>query len=868
MPYVLVKRTKSIMGRKEVTVAPDSWINRDEKGKTYVFMPNAVCPESISLLLENESIPTAEWEKHECEILCTNISSLNMAYTIIEQMQKQSMLLGATPPVKPTPPVKALPTKPYNKEAPNNGKQKPLEVNKRISLVSQNADLDYDPFADIPTSPVPDKRPVASSPIEGLQMTVEECEPTDPMQQLFSCVRLKQEEETEQDPFRGLEPPPKQSQPSTTFEQMQPIGNVEKFFSCINKEMNKQHDMLGDISLVQLFELLYELKCMMKNNQDELRRNINEGFHMLQKTVLSAVCKGASDDSVTDTADKSAAFEMKPVTCKEEMDELENRLKDETYRDKVLRWIDVTVATETNPESRMMNMLDKLIDRTFFTHLVCDPEERHQKIRLETYRNFCQLFEHAGTTKDHRADNRNCRTMASSESSNFPNLRMPYILVEMTNPIGGKELLAAPATWIHNKAAEGTAYLCWPYARSIRKLNSLFEDEYSIPAEVWEKHECEILCQNIPSLTLADKMIETMESSQCETNGTVGVKQNVSQVTRNDPPPLRPMQSKSMSNAGVQKLLSTLTAQTDDDPLGDVKPCPQMLDLMYELKSLIELNQEELRKKLKEGFGKVEKSVQSMNEKYLESNAVQYELGRADANAYQQIDQPEQFKVDVLTEMEALEEFEKRLEEEEYRIKVCQWIDASVGHLRESEHRMHIFLDLIIDRKLFAGFSWTGGGKDKRPMNVHRNILSLFEYAGTTSVYRADHVSVENFMRKKLHNSGTRVKSKGVRKSVPHRRSAVRQKRTYREIEESFRIIPKRINVVPTTSVQNPDAAVADTREEKAQAQSTPSSSVPITVRVPTNPVSSECVVIKQDTIFIEGMNEYEEMWDYRRLQK
>uniref|UniRef100_A0A182P5B1 DUF4806 domain-containing protein n=1 Tax=Anopheles epiroticus TaxID=199890 RepID=A0A182P5B1_9DIPT len=300
---------------------------------------------------------------------------------------------------------------------------------------------------------------------------------------------------------------------------------------------------------------------------------------------------------------------------------------------------------------------------------------------------------------------------------------MPYILVEMKNPVGSKELLAAPSSWIQ-KRATGTAYVCWPYARSIRKLSALFEDEYSIPLEVWEKYDCEILCGNIPSLSLADEMIETLEN----------------QYEQNEP---------------------TISTQ-DNDPLGDVKPCPQMLNLMYELKSLIESNQQELREKLKEGFGKVEHSVQSMKRKCRESNAIQYEMGRADARAYQgdPPDPPNQFKVDSMKQMEELEQFEKQLEDDEYRSKVCQWIDASIGQIRDSEHRMHTLLDLLIDRKFFTGFSWTGGGRDKRPMNVYKNLLNLFEYAGTNSVYRADHVSVEKFMRKKLHNSSTRVKAK------------------------------------------------------------------------------------------------------------
>ncbi|XP_564475.2 uncharacterized protein LOC3291225 [Anopheles gambiae] len=437
---------------------------------------------------------------------------------------------------------------------------------------------------------------------------------------------------------------------------------------------------------------------------------------------------------------------------------------------------------------------------------------------------------------------------------------MPYTLVETTTPTGGKELLAAPAAWIQKKA-DGTAYLCWPFARSIRKLNTLFQDEYSIPSEVWERLECEILCRNILSLSSADKMIETMESSWLNEPKPAA---RVTVQRSNDPFANR------LSNGGVQKLLSSPTAEPDDDPLGDVKPCPQMLDLLYELKSLILANQEELRQNLKEGFGRVDKSVKSMNDKYLESNAVQYELGRADANAFQAgrmdanvcqlVEQPEKFKVDLLTEMEAVEEFEKRLKDDDYRTQVCQWIDASVGHMRQSEHRMHTLLDLIIDRKLFAGFSWTGGGKNKRALNVHKNILNLFEYAGTTSVYRADHVSVGNFMRKKLQNSTSRIKAKGVRRSVP----LSRRKRLNRVGDEIIRIIPKQIKLTSSTDAQSP-AAVADA----TQGQSSPSSSILMAVSVPAKPIRSGTIVVKQDaTMFIDGVNEFEEMLDIRRLQK
>uniref|UniRef100_A0A182LRB2 DUF4806 domain-containing protein n=1 Tax=Anopheles culicifacies TaxID=139723 RepID=A0A182LRB2_9DIPT len=491
------------------------------------------------------------------------------------------------------------------------------------------------------------------------------------------------------------------------------------------------------------------------------------------------------------------------ITSFQELDAFENQLNDVKVKLMVHKWIEETVGLENDVDKRMVDLLD----------------------------------------------------------------RMPYILVEMTDPAGGKELLAAPATWIQRQE-EGSAYLCWPYARSLRKLNALFEDEYSIPTEIWERYECEILCRNIPSLESADKMIETMET-QYEPNASISQKETPEQAhstARHRSQSKQQRWTKSQTNhqnVEVQKLFARINT-LENDPLGDVKPCPQLLDLMYELKSMIQSNQEELRKKLREGFGQVEKSLLA---KRIESNAMQYAMERMESNA--QVNLPmliplsSQFKVELLTDMEELEKFEVRLNDEEYLKKVRGWIDTTLGLERDSEHRMHTILDLIISRRLFAGFSWTGAGKEKRPMYVHKNILGLFEYAGTTPMQRVDHIMVENFMRKKLHNSATRVKVLGVRKSVPHRRKRLdsSQTKVYHGAQASKLDSSARAQRMESST----STLILEPKEEIHLEQSSSSSRAPS----PDNPNSAECVEIKQDvTMYMETVNDYEEMWDYRRLPK
>ena len=76
---------------------------------------------------------------------------------------------------------------------------------------------------------------------------------------------------------------------------------------------------------------------------------------------------------------------------------------------------------------------------------------------------------------------------------------MPYILVEIVDEGGNKELIAAPETWLERDERDSQAFLCWPSVRNITTLNALLADASSTPLPGWEKHPCVIKCSNIQS---------------------------------------------------------------------------------------------------------------------------------------------------------------------------------------------------------------------------------------------------------------------------------------------------------------------------------------------------------------------------------
>uniref|UniRef100_A0A4Y0BU43 DUF4806 domain-containing protein n=1 Tax=Anopheles funestus TaxID=62324 RepID=A0A4Y0BU43_ANOFN len=302
---------------------------------------------------------------------------------------------------------------------------------------------------------------------------------------------------------------------------------------------------------------------------------------------------------------------------------------------------------------------------------------------------------------------------------------MPYVLVEIIDAVGNKELLVAPETWIQRNE-DGTVYLRWPSVRNITMLNALLADERSTPLAAWETHECMIKCSNIQSLSVAGKMIKTLQNHW----KTVGSSQKRT-VEANDDGSMEPVCKKSLNNCGESQMIRTYSENVPKEELEPVEL--QIIGMLNELRRLIETRHDEARKKLHDGFYRVEKSLQSAV-----NDSLKKEQKTASNNDGQQCSQSVkavEFYVNPLTCIEEMADFEERLNDEEYRKQVQHWIDCTIGCEVHPENRMQGILDALFDKHFLAHFSWAGNtSTSKLAFMEFKNIVNLFTYAGTTAV--------------------------------------------------------------------------------------------------------------------------------------
>uniref|UniRef100_A0A182QK87 DUF4806 domain-containing protein n=1 Tax=Anopheles farauti TaxID=69004 RepID=A0A182QK87_9DIPT len=159
-------------------------------------------------------------------------------------------------------------------------------------------------------------------------------------------------------------------------------------------------------------KLFSDLRELIDKNNLEMDRKMTQGFYRLNKMLEAIKMKQRDPQSrKVSSTDQHAAqlFEevtIKKVTSLEEMNELEERLKEEEYRKQVHHWIDCTVGYETNPEARMMIILDLLIDKDFLPNFSWTGVSRNgvKKYAFAEYPQVCRVFQYAGTTSNHRAD--------------------------------------------------------------------------------------------------------------------------------------------------------------------------------------------------------------------------------------------------------------------------------------------------------------------------------------------------------------------------------------------------------------------------------------------------------------------------------
>uniref|UniRef100_A0A182SBA3 DUF4806 domain-containing protein n=1 Tax=Anopheles maculatus TaxID=74869 RepID=A0A182SBA3_9DIPT len=520
-----------------------------------------------------------------------------------------------------------------------------------------------------------------------------------------------------------------------------------------------------------------------------------------------------------------AELNIKRITCLEELQAFDNELKDPELQQKVQKWIDSAVVNrEPDVKKRLITLLD----------------------------------------------------------------RMPYVLVETKTATGSKKLVAAPATWIVRRKA--TLYLCWPtFVQSASILNAMINDETIIPSADWESRECKYICQNVHSYAAAQDLVEKMNlhSKQIKTSAAatapmrnkvpnevpikdmlMGVEKTLQQEIIpelfNGISPKREEDPLGLSQASAEvetvaheqqsenrkKLYSTINANPqDNDPLEDVKPFPRLEDLIHELKCMIISNQEEIRKKLNEGFYRMQKTMLSMvgnrSPEELVTTQEEPNLAATECNDMSSLgnlevesdfpDNPDAFGISAFTRREELDAFEDRLNDEEYRRRVYSWINDIVPYEANPETRMMDLLDLLMDRKFFTKFSWKSNTRYRKiPLSEYVNFCQLFQHVGTTQVHRADAAFVEYFFKKKMKHALNRIHLRGLRRCVP--KSVRRQ----RNLEKGSASVQRQRKGVGMEVEQDTGTCLPERNQ--------PSPTITEIVVVDVNPITCEEGMIEFDT--------------------
>uniref|UniRef100_A0A182N3Y8 Uncharacterized protein n=1 Tax=Anopheles dirus TaxID=7168 RepID=A0A182N3Y8_9DIPT len=192
---------------------------------------------------------------------------------------------------------------------------------------------------------------------------------------------------------------------------------------------------------------------------------------------------------------------------------------------------------------------------------------------------------------------------------------MPYFIVETSDALGKKELLAAPEAWVEMK--KGKPYLHWPNVRNISSLNTLLADDRSVPSMMWEKHECDILRRNILSLALAAKSIEQLKA-RAETRASTS--KNVpthkpaapaatstkqTKITVGSIAPNPSLSEKVFHIANVDGSANPLS-QRETESASTERPSSKMFG---DLRDLIDKNQKEMDAKMTQGFQRLHRML-------------------------------------------------------------------------------------------------------------------------------------------------------------------------------------------------------------------------------------------------------------------
>uniref|UniRef100_A0A1S4HE08 DUF4806 domain-containing protein n=1 Tax=Anopheles gambiae TaxID=7165 RepID=A0A1S4HE08_ANOGA len=372
---------------------------------------------------------------------------------------------------------------------------------------------------------------------------------------------------------------------------------------------------------------------------------------------------------------------------------------------------------------------------------------------------------------------------------------MPYILVEIVDEGGNKELIAAPETWLERDERDSQAFLCWPSVRNITTLNALLADASSTPLPGWEKHPCVIKCSNIQSLAIAGKMIDTLQKHWKDYGGGASKRSN------------RPGDASNGSSLKVKQENgfrdgNQTAARFEDEPDEE-----ELTGMLVELTRKIESSNDAVRKRLYDGFRRVEKCLDELAEESLpipSSNTTN--LRKPSGQAWSPPHSAFEFYVNPLTCIEEMNDFEERLYDDEYRTQVHRWIDYTIGHERKPVKRMVEILDALIDIAFLAKFTWTGRSRTgKLALVDYANIVDLFQYAGTTQTHLATPRFVAEFFSRKLnHLSAAKLRQAQQLRNLP----TGDKHPTYTEEDDDE---STQTSATPSCTLEDEDSSIAET---------------------------------------------------------
>uniref|UniRef100_A0A182N3V4 DUF4806 domain-containing protein n=1 Tax=Anopheles dirus TaxID=7168 RepID=A0A182N3V4_9DIPT len=439
-------------------------------------------------------------------------------------------------------------------------------------------------------------------------------------------------------------------------------------------------------------EMYNELKRLVEQNHKNAMKKLNDGFYSLQQSLVSV----AMPYVIVETTDAIGRKELFAAP--------ESWIQTDQRKTTYLSWPNARTSAKLSELLSDDRSVPSVVWDRHECEVICrniSSLESADKV-LETMQKQCKELLGSSAMDTEEMSGSECSTedeqlsQIGAWTTVDKNIGMPYAVVESTDAIGKKELFIAPETWIQTDPLK-TTYLSWPNVRTISKLRALLADEFSVPSVVWERQECEVICRNIPSLESADKLLDTMQK-QCKEQSSISVmdadEMIVSECSTED----ESSPQNDPFNA-IEENLELTAQEKEEDPLVDMKPFPQLLNLIFELKSLIEYNQQEIGKKLEEGFFRVQRTIISLTEKNHEWIRKDLHLNSVCEHGM------ERFKINAFKTKEELDVFEQQLNDAEYKKKVQNWIDFAVGHTQTANHRMHELIDLIFDRKLFACFT-------------------------------------------------------------------------------------------------------------------------------------------------------------------